>query len=181
MVDDGVQELLAANLSRLRIARHLSLSELARATGTSKATLSSIENARSNPTVTTLSALADALRVSLGELLQELPLPEIRVVRAAQSRLEDGAGLPQRAIDTIGGVSVSEIAVPAGAIHEREPLAAGARAHLFVIQGKLIAGPVERQTELAAGDYVSFPADVPYLVEARRHAARALLMTEQPG
>jgi transcriptional regulator with XRE-family HTH domain len=46
-----LQDLLAANLRRLRIARHLSLSELARATGMSKATLSGIENSRANPTV----------------------------------------------------------------------------------------------------------------------------------
>ena len=56
-----VQETLAANLRRLRIARHLSLSELARATSMSKATLSSIENGRANPTVDTLYARPGSL------------------------------------------------------------------------------------------------------------------------
>ena len=55
------QDVLAANLRRLRIARRLSLSELARATGMSKATLSSVESGRSNPTIETLAALAGAL------------------------------------------------------------------------------------------------------------------------
>src|SRR3954452_4268606 len=81
-----LQAQLAANLRRLRIARHLSLSELARATAMSKATLSGIENGRANPTVETLAALAGALRVPVGELLAEPPLGEVRVVRSAGAR-----------------------------------------------------------------------------------------------
>src|SRR5689334_22735036 len=94
------QDVLAANLRRMRIARRLSLSELARATGMSKATLSSVESGRSNPTVETLAALASALRVSLGELLEEPPVGEVHVVRGSRNgpdarqldRLADDAG-----------------------------------------------------------------------------------------
>jgi transcriptional regulator with XRE-family HTH domain len=181
MLDDHVQDLLAANLRRLRIARHLSLSELARGTGISKATLSSIENARANPTVTTLSALADALRVPLTELLEELPIGEVRVVRAARSAVEPGNGIPRREIDEIETLAVSEISLAAGRTHEAEPGPAGSRAHVYVIAGKLIAGPVERVTELGPGDYASFPADVPHVYEARRHPARALLLAAGPS
>src|SRR5437660_3180036 len=92
----GVHQLLAANLRRLRIARHLSLSELARATGISKATLSGIENGRANPTVDTLAGLASAMRISLIELLEELPLGEVRIVRAAQTPIDGDDGLPRR-------------------------------------------------------------------------------------
>src|SRR5436190_18304750 len=89
-----IHEALAANLRRLRIARHLSLSELARATQMSKATLSGVENGRSNPTVDTLASLAGALRVSLAELLENHAPDDIRVVRAALSAPtgEDGVG-----------------------------------------------------------------------------------------
>ena len=100
MVDEnrsGVSSRLARNLRRLRIAHQLSLSELARATGTSKATLSIIESGGANPTIDTLAALADALRVPLAELLEPLPVPELRVVRAAKGsdaerRLDTGRG-----------------------------------------------------------------------------------------
>ncbi len=180
---DGVQTVLAANLRRLRIARHLSLSELARATPMSKATLSSIENGRANPTVDTLASLAAALRVSIGELLEDLPVPEVRVVRATQGRLERRDGIPQRLVDTLsagGALEVSELALPARAVHEAEARAAGWRAHVYVLQGKLITGPVELSTELGAGDYVSFPADVPHLYEAGRTPARALVISQAP-
>jgi transcriptional regulator with XRE-family HTH domain len=173
----GIQDVLAANLRRLRIARHLSLSELARATTMSKATLSGIENGRANPTVDTLAALAGALRVPLGELLDEPPLGEVRVVRAAGARFGARDGLPQRTLDAADGLELAEIALAARTTREVAPRPAGTRAGVLVLEGSLIAGPVERATELGVGDYMSFPADVPHSYEAGRRAARALLLT----
>jgi transcriptional regulator with XRE-family HTH domain len=178
---NGAQELLAVNLRRLRIARHLSLSELARATGIGKATLSGIENGRANPTVDTLAALAGALRISLVELLEQSPLDEVRIVRAAQGWSEQRDGVPQRLLDAIAsgaGMEVAEIALAARQMHEADAKANGSRAHVYVLQGKLIAGPVERSTELGPGDYASFPADVPHVYETGRHPARALLLAQ---
>jgi transcriptional regulator with XRE-family HTH domain len=187
MLDDGsstgIQDLLAANLRRLRIARHLSLSELARATGMSKATLSGIENGHANPTVDTLAGLAGALRISLVELLSELPLGEVRVVRASQGRLEQRDGLSGRLLDAgaAGSFEVSEIALEAREMHEIDAREDGSRSYVYVLQGKLLAGPVERITELGPGDYASFPADVPHLYEAGRHPARALILSGAPA
>ena len=95
------QDVLAANLRRMRIARRLSLSELARATGMSKATLSSVESGRSNPTVDTLAGVADALRVTLGELLEEPPLDEVRIVRRGRHGVAAAIGL-----ETTGGIDL---------------------------------------------------------------------------
>lgn len=179
--DESVQSRLASNLRRLRIARHLSLSELARATGASKATLSGIENGRANPTIETLAGLAGALRVSLVELLEELPLPAVRVVRASASTPTPRDGLPRRLVDEISGggpIELAELRLPAGQSREEAPAARGARAHLYVLEGKLIAGPIEFGTELGTGDYAAFPADVPHAYETLRRPARALLLTQ---
>jgi transcriptional regulator with XRE-family HTH domain len=186
MIDESrsdVQDVLTSNLRRLRIARHLSLSELARATGMSKATLSGIENGRANPTLDTLAALAGALRIPVVELLEEAPLGEVRVVRAANVTAEQGGGVPRRLLDAIepeGPMEVVEIALRARQMHEGDARADGSRAHVYVLQGKLIAGPVERITELGPGDYVSFPTDVPHVYEAGQGAARALLLAYTP-
>ncbi len=180
---DSIQFVLAANLRRLRIARHLSLSELARATTMSKATLSSIENARANPTVDTLASLAAALRVSIGELLEELPAPEVRVVRASQGRTERRDGMPQRLLDAVpaaGPLEVAELALAARTVHEADPRPAGSRAHVYVLQGKLITGPVEVPTELGTGDYAAFPSDLPHLFEAGGTSTRALVISQAP-
>ncbi|MGZ4185200.1 MAG: helix-turn-helix domain-containing protein [Solirubrobacteraceae bacterium] len=185
MVDHGdIQGVLAANLRRLRIARHLSLSELARATRISKATLSSIENGRANPTVDTLAGLAGALRVSIAELLEELPLGEVRIVRSAQARVSQVDGILQRGLDELvvdGELRLAEISLGARQARELDAKPGGSRAHLFVLEGKLIAGPVERITELAGGDYASFPTDVPHVYEAGRQPARALLLAQSPA
>ncbi len=181
MLDDRptnrLGEVLAANLRRLRIARHLSLSELARATGMGKATLSGIENGRANPTVETLAALADALRVPVSELLEEPPLGEMHVVRAAQ-----GAG-PRRALEAFapgGELEVAEVALAARTTQDHDARPTGARGGVYVLEGTLIAGPVERSTELGAGDYLAFPADVPHVLETGRRAARALVLVRLP-
>jgi transcriptional regulator with XRE-family HTH domain len=180
----AVQDQLAANLRRLRIARHLSLSELARATGMSKATLSGIENGRANPTVETLASLAAALRVSIVELLEEPPLGEVRVVRAAGATPARRDGVARRALEAVGAdgsLELHEIALDARHLHEEAAKPAGTRASVYVLDGTLIAGPVERSTELGAGDYIAFPADVAHVYETGRHAARALLLTRSPS
>lgn len=177
---DLLRDVLAANLRRLRIARHLSLSELARATRMSKATLSGIENGRGNPTVETLGSLAVALRVSVGELLEQSPLGEIRVVRAVRSPLGEQGRLVERPLEGVSpgpGFDVTEVTLPARHAHEADPMPQGSRVHVYVLEGKVIVGPVERITELGPGDYASFPADVPHVFEAGRRAARLLLLS----
>ena len=54
MVND-LMPVVAANLRRLRGGQGRSLSELARASGIAKATLSALEAGRGNPTIETLS------------------------------------------------------------------------------------------------------------------------------
>ena len=176
---------MAANLRRLRIARHLSLSQLARQTAISKATLSGIENGRANPTVETLSGLARALRVPLTELVEDAPPQEMRVIRRNRTRLESPDGLPQRALDALTvaageTIEVHEIVLPAGQAHESGAGPPGSRLGVYVLAGKLITGPVERSTELGAGDYASFPADAPFVHEAPGAPARALVIAIRP-
>ncbi len=179
-ISEDIKGRLAANLRRLRVARHLSMSALARMTSTSKATLSAIENGHGNPTVETLALLAGALHVSLSELLEEAEMGEVRIVRASQADHQQTGDPNRRQLDVSaelhGSVEVFELSLPASQVHEMPARTAGARQGVLVLQGKLIAGPVERISELATGDYVSFPADVPYLYEAAGTATRALVI-----
>ena len=59
---------VADNMRRVRLARGLSLRELATQTGLSKASLSQIERQVANPTVSTLTRIAVALDISFAEL-----------------------------------------------------------------------------------------------------------------
>jgi transcriptional regulator with XRE-family HTH domain len=192
MADDGpaVRGVLAANVRRVRIARHLSLSQLARATTMSKATLSGIESGGANPTVETLAALAGALRVSLGELLEQPPLGEIAIVRAAAGAVVRDGAPPRRPLGELrtgavgaaaAAVELCELVLAPRESCEAPARASGARACVYVRTGKLLAGPVERPSELARGDYASFPADVPHCFEALRDPVKALLAIASAG
>jgi transcriptional regulator with XRE-family HTH domain len=181
---DEVKARLASNLRRLRIARHLSLSALARLTSTSKATLSAIENGRANPTVDTLALLAGALRVSIADLMEEPQMGEMRIVRASQAEHRSGKDVSQRRLDAIlglhGDLEIFELSLPPHHTHEMSPRAAGSRQRVLVLQGKMIAGPRERISELSSGDYASFPADALHVYETGRTSARSLISAYTP-
>jgi transcriptional regulator with XRE-family HTH domain len=176
---------LASNLRRLRIARHLSLSQLAQSTSLSKATLSGIENGHGNPTIETLAMLACALHIPVAELLMDTPTQDVCVVRVSEARPWPTDGPGQRPLEGTGNLrgslEIVELALPTHHLHERKPRIDGSRDGVLVLQGKLIAGPAERITELATGDYASFPTDIPHLYESERTATRALILRYTPA
>jgi len=182
---NDVKARLSGNLRRLRIARHLSLSALARLTSTSKATLSAIENGRANPTVDTLALLAGALGVSIVDLMEEPQAAEMRIVRASRADDQSGEGVSQRRLDTIlelhGSLEIFELSLAPHHTHEMSPRAVGSRQWMLILQGRMIAGPRERISELSSGDYASFPVDAPHVYETGGTSARALLSAYTPS
>src|SRR3954452_16254397 len=169
------REALARNLRRLRVVRRWSLSELATATGSGKATLSAIENGRANPTVDTLATLAAALDVDLTELLEAAPADEVTLMRAGEG--EPGANGMVRLGATAGSELHPARYEPRSTLIAR-PRPGGARVHVMVTRGTLLVGPVERIVELGPGDYLSFPADRPYEFNTARSGASALVLLE---
>jgi transcriptional regulator with XRE-family HTH domain len=166
----AARDALARNLRRLRVARRWSLGDLAAATRTGKATLSAIENARANPTVETLAALAGALEVDVAALLEGTPADEVTLVRAGEgverlARLGDRGAIERLVLEPSDSV-------------EREPRAPGSRAHVIVARGTVVAGPAGRPIELGRGDYVSFPADGPHELSTAGRGAELVLVIE---
>lgn len=185
--EEGATEIgakVGANLRRLRIASRQSLSELARATRISKATLSVIERGGANPTIQTLAAVAAALRVPVSELIEAPTAREMRIVRGDRSRprVADRPSIAELDLAALQGrLDIRELRLPAGHIHEEPPAPGGSSVYLWIIEGTIIAGPAGRVSELAGGDYCSFPADVAHVYEAGRHGARVLLLAYTPG
>jgi transcriptional regulator with XRE-family HTH domain len=168
---------LAAHARRLRVARRMSLSELARSTGMSKATLSAIEGGRSNPTIETLGTLAGALGVPVAALLDAGEAPELTVVRAGSTSAA-GAWRSIVALSLEGECELAELELPARHDEEATARPPGTRLHVLVVEGALITGPVERVTELGRGDYAGFAADRPYVLRTGRGRARAVALAE---
>jgi XRE family transcriptional regulator, regulator of sulfur utilization len=160
---DQVIRAVAENVRALRLARGLSLNELATASGTGKATLSRIEAADANPTVETLYALADALGVPFGSLTA-VTGPRVEHVRAADLPTVTGA-VHARVLTQATGcklVEALEIVFPAGQTRHSSPHPNGVIEHILLTEGRLRAGPDTALVDIDAGDVLRFPGDVPH-------------------
>lgn len=65
----NINSTIATNLYEYRQNTHLSLDEVSKMTNVSKNMLSQIEKGKSNPTITTLSKIANGLRIPLSQLI----------------------------------------------------------------------------------------------------------------
>ena len=61
---------LGLNLKKIRTKKAISQGDIARELGVSRGFVSTIENGKTNPTLSTISKLAKALNVSTNELLK---------------------------------------------------------------------------------------------------------------
>ncbi|WP_158839955.1 helix-turn-helix domain-containing protein [Saccharothrix deserti] len=159
-------QLVARNVRRFRQERGLSLGELARRSGLSKQTLSKIEQGVGNPTVETLSLLGSALDVSVRRLLTEWGTP-VFVQRHTESEWVDGGNWSERLLDEVYGSGYVRTLVLRLERNGPEPKPidphpVGTLHHLYVITGKLRTGPLSEPVDLAAGDFVRFPGDIPH-------------------
>ena len=68
MKDDAKK--LGENLKRIRTKKNITQTELAKTLGVDKSFVSNIENGKTNPTLSTITNLAQTLEVSTNELLK---------------------------------------------------------------------------------------------------------------
>jgi len=171
-----MKEALAVNLRRIRTERALSMQALARKSGVARATLIGLEAGTANPTLETLMSIAEALGVP-SALLLTADSPPLRLVRAGDDEaLQEEYGAV-RILDQIADVSilgVLEARVFKGRQYTRgdHPDPPGTQAFLFVISGRMLAGPTAAPVEVRAGDYLRFRVDQPYLLRALGGEAR---------
>ena len=178
MTDVGV---VGRTVRRLRTERQLSLGALAARAGLAKQTLANLESGGGNPTVETLLAVARALGVGATWLLAEWGSPVI-VHRAGDAEWEDGPAGRRRRLDDIFGTgqvlsSLVELAAPAPTLPAQAP---GTLLHAYVVAGRVVAGTVDDQHHLAAGDFARFPGDVPHVLGAAAGTATVHLVTTVP-
>jgi transcriptional regulator with XRE-family HTH domain len=169
-------------IKRAREARGLSLSDLARLSGTAKATLSALEAGRANPTLETLWALAAALHLSLGELVDP-PAPDLSVLRAHQGTLVRGDAVVARIVSSFeSGPNRIEI-YEAQILNRRQISPAHARGvseHIVVTRGRLRVGPVDDPVELQSGDYLRMSPLWPHLYQGLERDTHIVLVMQFP-
>jgi transcriptional regulator with XRE-family HTH domain len=178
---DGFVRAVAANVRALRLQAGFTLADLAAAAGLGKSTLAQLESGRANPSVETLWAIAAALQVPFARIVEE-ERPSLRVVRARDvpaMRSEETPGWAGRLLTAShrrGTFDLYALDLEGGAVRHADPHHAGVVEHVIVVVGHLRAGPQTGPVELAAGDLVSFAADVPHVYEAIETVHAVLLM-----
>ncbi|RTH05507.1 methyltransferase [Thermus scotoductus] len=157
------------NLRRLRQAKGLTLSGLAAKAGVAKSLLHALEAGHANPTLATLWALAQALEVSFGELVQARPVGDegVMVQLIEQTRGQSGERLEVYRMDlSPGSVRLAEA-------HER-----GLRERVIGLRGKAAVGPLPGR-EVGPGEEVEFAGDEPH-VYASEEGASLLVFLHYP-
>ena len=152
---------LGRNLRQLRTARGVSQGQISRAAGIPRATWSNLESGGANPKLAVLASAAEALCVSVEELLAP-PHTEARVHRRDTLPVRRaGNALVRRLLpDTVPGTDVERMELPPGGRFVGIPHTAGTREYLTCESGCIevtVAGEAHRAE---AGDVVSFRGDM---------------------
>jgi transcriptional regulator with XRE-family HTH domain len=183
-MSNEIVKVVGTNLRRLRTEDGRTLSDLARASGVAKATLSALEGGRGNPTIETLSAIAAALEIPMGDLITSSEPAPVTVVRNDEGTFVPGTANDLRLVARFapsGPVEIYEATWPKRSTRNAGGHGPGTREHVFVTRGGLKVGPVGREVGLAGGDYATFVADEPHIYEARAGTRALLLMQWAPG
>lgn len=181
---DTLAETVARNLKRVRSARAMSLSALARTSGVARATLYQLEAGAGNPTLDTLFAVASVLGVALSELVTDTEPPPVQVIRAGEGAKITGpsavAHLLRRFTHGSGVLELYDLSVLAGRVTHGHEHPRGVFEHVLVTSGSIRTGPEDEPVVLASGDYICFRADRPHVYEALDGDARATLLMHYP-
>lgn len=179
-------DIVPRNVRRFRLEQGYSISNLARRAGLSKQTLSSIESGNANPTVLTLTMIADALGVNAAHLLTDYGSPVlVRRARDAQwTETRDGL---MRELDHIYGLrfgfartSVFRYSRAENAVIDHRAHRIGTIHHAYVLQGHVAIGPKDDETEVSRGDFIRFPADKPHQTRIYSDIAFLHMVTTVP-
>jgi transcriptional regulator with XRE-family HTH domain len=174
-MDSDLATAVGDRVRETRRARRLSLGALATAAGIGKGSLSELENGARNPTLATLYALANALRVPLATLLAERAGTVVGSP-GIDARLLDVTSHPDGAV-----VEVYLLTLDPTAPHRSPAHGAGVTEHLAVTHGHVRVGRTGEETELGPGESATWTSDVEHGYAALGGPASAVLVITSPG
>lgn len=146
-----------------RTARKLSLDDLSRASGVSRAALSQIETQKSSPSIAVMWKIAVGLGIPFAELLGDdvtegavLRRADAQVLRSPNGRFETRPVTPAGATPW---VEVYEIRLAGRSVQNSDAHAPGTREVVVVLSGAMRITVGQSSWDLEPGDSVAFRAD----------------------
>lgn len=179
---EALGERIAQALKRERERAGIGVSELARRSGVSKATVSQLESGGGNPSVETLWAIATALEVPFSVFIEDRTLAP-QLIRAAERPGIRAADAPYEALLLASGAPQARsdlylLRAEPGEPRRSLPHPTGTTEHLVLISGAALAGPSDAPFELRPGDYLRYAGDAPHTFEALSPGTSAVLVSE---
>ena len=157
---DDLRRNLADNIRRLREAHKMSQQRMADLSGLPRPTWASLESGAANPTLNVLSKAAQALRVSIEELVGA-PRNEIKHIPAAdvkQRRRQDACIRPL-VPEALSGLEFSRMEIDPGGRMVGVPHTLGTREYLTCERGHIELIVAGDHWSLETGDMLVFRGD----------------------
>ena len=176
---------LARNVRALRESRGLTQKQLSERSGVPRPTWANIESGSSNPTLQVLVKVASALAVSIEELIGP-PRATGRFYAADQlpARVRGGVRVGKVLPDSLSGIDIERISLPAGAAMGGVPHTAGSREYLFCERGAVELTASGTSWTLTPGDAVVFRGDQRHSYRNRTRdetVAYSVILLPPPG
>jgi len=156
---------LGKHILKYRKQAGLSLDELARRSGVSKAMLSQVETGKVNPSVAIVWRIAHGLGVSVQDLLEGgKGTARLEVIHPHQyAVLTEGEGCEIQVISPIhmaGELELYLVAIKAGAVLHSKPHFPGAEEYTTLIEGTVEVTSGKLSKKISAGDTAHYDADI---------------------
>ena len=166
-VAEHLSNRLGERVLAIRKQRGFMLREVAEKTGVSIAMLSMIERGRSNPSIGTLHALADAFGVRMSELLHSIEPPDQHsIVRRAENQevIRGASGVERRIMidDPERGYELAENRYEPGTASARAPLHHHGYEFGLILEGQLEVTVEEHVYVARAGDAIKLDSNRPH-------------------
>lgn len=160
---------VAANTRRLRTARGWSLDTFASRSGVSKGMLVQLEQARTNPSLSTLCRVAEALSVTVAALIETSAQPPVKVVAAGEGTTlwtgsEGGYGQLLMGCDEREHIELWRWELAPGDEHSSDPgHADGTLEIVHMLEGSLTLVVDDAEHTVPPGGSATYWADRPHL------------------
>ena len=183
--DEGVDEPLGAGIRAERLRRGLTLTQLAEQAGLSPSALSQIERGITDPSISSLRRIANALGVAFFQFLVQAETPQ-PVVRRSERRT---ISFPNRTLqyelltpNLRGPFEVLALELGPGAATGEEALGHDSDECLVVLHGDVDVEIAGHGYSLSDGDAISIQRNLPHrVVNVSRGAAELLTIISPPS
>lgn len=170
---------IGQHIRKARMNRSMTLKDLSTVSGISISMLSLVERGRVSPSIGSLLVVADALGVSISDLVADPPTNKDEVVirQTDQRVIEHASHVIRRLVldDQKRAVSIAIADFPPNSDSSRSPHTHSGYEYGFVLEGKITVEVSGTSYDLSKGDLISYSSRTPHRIWNRsKRSARTV-------